>query len=152
MASTTGPDLTSAREAVERLQDDACIVTRPGGPAVLNQVTGKMEAPPPLTIYSAASTGEGGRSLADTDGTGGRCTVTYKSNARTDYREEGGRQILDSTPEARVPVDAPLIREGDIFTVVSSRRDPQLVTQEFRVSDVIESSWAISRRLVLEKR
>lgn len=151
MASTTGPDLTVAREAVERLQDDACIVTR-AGVAVLNETTGVMESPAPTTVYSAASVGEGGRSLADADGTGGRCSVSYPSNARSGYREEGGRQVLDSVPEARVPVDAPLIKEGDIFTVVSSRRDPQLVTKSFRVSDVIEKSMAISRRIVLEQR
>jgi hypothetical protein len=152
MASTTGPDLTFAQEAVERLQDDACIITRPSEPAVLNQLTGKVENPPPALIYSAASTGEGGRSLADADGTGGRCSVSYPSNARASYREEGGRQVLDSTPEAKLPIDAPLVKEGDIFTVVSARRDPQLVNQTFRVSDVIEKSMAVSRRLVLEKR
>jgi hypothetical protein len=152
MASTTGPDLTTAQESVERLQDDACIITRTSAAAVLNQVTGKMEYPPPATIYNAASTGEGGRSLADSDGTGGRCSINYPSNTQPSYREEGGRQILRSVLEAKLPIDAPLIREGDILTVVSSRRDPQLVNQVFRVSDVIEKSMAVSRRLVLEKR
>lgn len=151
MASTTGPDLSAAKEAVERLQDDSCIVTRVST-AVFNETTGKLEYPAPATIYSAASLGEGGRSLADSGGTGGRCSVNYPSSARAQYRTEGGRQILDSTPEARLPVDAPLVREGDIFTVVSSRRDPQLVNQVFRVSDVIEKSMAVSRRIVLEKR
>lgn len=152
MASTTGPDLTAAREAVEALQDDACIVTRAEGPDVFNEATGKMESPPPTVVYSAASVGEGGRSLADEDGTGGRCSVNYPSNARSGYREEGGRQVLDSIPEARVPVDAPIIQEGDTFTVVSSRRDPQLVTKTFRVSDVIEKTMAVSRHIVLEQR
>jgi hypothetical protein len=151
MASTTGPDLTTAREAVERLQDDSCIITRAGA-AVLNQVTGKMESPAPATIYNAASLGEGGRSLADKDGTGGRCSINYPSNTQPSYREEGGRQILRSVPEARIPLDAPLVLEGDILTVISSRRDPQLVNQSFRVSDVVEKSMVVSRRLVLEKR
>lgn len=152
MASTTGPDLTAAKEAVEALQDDSCIITRPQtGAAVLNQTTGKMEAPAPLTIYSHASLGEGGRSLSDSDGTGGRCSVGYPSNAQTRYRVEGGRQTLDPTPVAKIPIDSPLVKEGDIFTVMSSRRDPRLVGQEFRVSEVVEKSMAVSRRLVLQQ-
>ncbi len=150
MASTTGPDLTAGKEAVERLQDDACIITREAEP-VWNQVTGKTEYPAPLTIYSSASQGEGGRSLADTDGTGGRCSIGYPSNTQPSYREEGGRQILNAIPEAKLPIDAPLVLEGDLVKVVSSRRDPQLVNQEFRVSDVVEKTFAISRRLVLRK-
>jgi hypothetical protein len=151
MASTTGPDLTDAREAVEALQDDACLITRPS-PATFNQVTGNMDSAAPAVVYSAASIGDGGRSLADQDGTGGRCSISYPSSARAGYREEGGRQVLDSVPEARLPLDAPLVKEGDTFTVVSSRRDPQLVNQSFRVSDVIEKTMAVSRRLVLEKK
>jgi len=152
MASTTGPDLTSAKEAVERLQDDSCIITRGDGTPVWNQTTGKTEYGGASIIYSAASLGEDGRSLADQAGTGGRCSISYPSNAQASYRTEGGRQVLDEVPEAKIPVDGPLVREGDILTVVSSRRDPQLVGQAFRVSRVVEKTFAISRRIVLEKQ
>lgn len=151
MASNTGPDLSSAKEAVERLQDDACVITRTSGSPVLNQTTGNMEYPAAANIYNAASLGEGGRSLSDADGSGGRCSIGYPSNTQPSYREEGGRMILNSIPEAKLPLDAPLIREGDILIVKSSRRDPRLVGQEFRVADVIEKSMAVSRRIVLRK-
>lgn len=151
MASRTGPDLAPARAAVEALQDDACIITR-GGTPVLNQATGKLEAAAGATVYSAATLGEGGRSLADTDGVGGRCSINYPSNAQVSHRDEGGRQVLDATPEARIPLDAPVVLEGDILTVVSSRRDPQLVNKVFRVTDVTEKTFVVSRRLVLEHK
>jgi hypothetical protein len=153
MVSTTGPDLSFAKEAVERLQDDSCTITRdPAGDDVFNPDTGNVESPPGFNVYNAASLGEGGRSLADAGGTGGRCSVSYKTANQVAYRDEGGRQIMNSTPEARIPIDAPVVREGDFLTVVSSRRDPQLVGQTFRVADVIEATMAVSRRLMLEKR
>jgi hypothetical protein len=131
--------------------DDSCIITRPGvGAPVLNTATGVVTPPAPVTVYSAASVGSyDGRSLADSAATGGRCTVSVPGSREPGWRVDGGRQIPDDSSIGKIPVDAPEIREGDTFTVVTSRRDPHLSGRVFRVEHVIESTYAIARKMTL---
>lgn len=134
--------------------DDACVITRPGaGPPVLNEITGVLVPPAPTTIYDATTLGEDGRSLADAENIGGMCMVSPPSSlSDRALITEGSVEARVDTYSGKIPVDAPVIREGDNLTVLSSRRDPQLVDQTYRVERVYEGTFAISRRMRLEAR
>lgn len=151
MASTTGPDLATGRQAVENLMDDACVITRaaPGSTAALDVLTGHVDRDPGTTVYSAATTGEGGRPLADADGLGGMCKIKQQGSRVPTWRTEGGQLILNETREVGIPVDAPLVLAGDHITFTSARRDPQLVDTGYRVEAVIQKTFAIQRTLIV---
>jgi hypothetical protein len=136
--STTGPDLEAGRLAVEALFDDECIIRRdPGGDLddTLDLSTGQLTRPVghPKVIYT------------------GRCKVT-KQQAQTRNLAEGGRAIAAGVYSGGIPVDSPMPKTGDTLTVTSSRRDPSLVKQEFRVGEVYVSTFAISRKFELVLR
>lgn len=151
MASTTGPNLAPARVAVERLMDDSCEITRPNlGTGTLDEASGKILSPTPTVIYNQTTTGEGGRSLADAENLGGMCSTSRPDRRQASFHESGGRIIGNASPIGKIPVDAPLIKVGDLYRITSSRRDPQLVGKVYRVAEVIFSTYSVSRRLVLE--
>lgn len=150
MATETGPDLTVARQAVEALMDDTCeIVHDPQGVAddTLNTVTGELNPPAPddTTIYDATTLGEDGREL------GGRCKVTPMTR---DPRSttEGGVAVRTGLYNGGLPWDAPIPPIGAVLTVKTSRRDPDLVDQEFVVKDVAFGTFLVSRKMMLEIR
>lgn len=130
--------------------DDTCTIIRDSqGTAddVLNTVTGSLVPPAPdtVTVYDGATLGDAGREL------GGRCKVSAADPA-TDVRRQGGVDIFETAYNGSVPWDAPMPAIGDVLTITSSRRDPELVGQEFRVTAVGVSTFLISRRLRLDKR
>lgn len=151
MASTTGPKLDAGRRAVERLMDDACVITRPplDGTGTLNTQTGNVETASDTMIYNAASTGEDGRSLADADVQGGMCMVSSFGERQPSWRSEGGAIVLNENMALKIPVDAPLVKKGDEVWITSSRRDPQLVNNRYRIEAIVEKTFAISRRLIM---
>lgn len=138
MATETGPDLESAREAIEALMDDTCTIHRDSEGELdddLDLITGVLARPvgQPVLVYD------------------GRCKVS-KSAVQMKYSEEAGRAVPVRAYTGGIPVDSPLPAEGDILTVTSSRRDPYLVDQGFRVTEVVTSTWAVQRKFGLELR
>lgn len=138
MATETGPDLSSAVEAVEALMDDTCTISHdPEGELddMLDVDSGLLVQPfgTPGLVYS------------------GRCKVSA-SHTQMKYSEEAGRAVRIQAYSGSIPVGSPMPAEGDILKVTSSRRDPELVDQDFRVVDVIASSWAVQRKFGLERR
>lgn len=131
--------------------DDSCTITRPG-PRLLNETTGRV-SDTPTTIYGATSTGDGGRSLADAQSLGGKCYVSAPNSSTVPSTTlEGGVQILGDGYVLSIPVDAPEVKEGDEVRITSSRRDPRLTNQTYRVRRVVEKSFVVSRKMVLEAR
>lgn len=132
MASDNGPDLDSARDAIEALMDDACIVRYdPQGrhDDIWDHETGRRIRPNPddSIIYDASSVGDSGRSLADDDATGGKCKLKLASNESVPRSLiEGGGQQPQSFYHFSVPWDAPILSNGATIEMVSSRRDPEL--------------------------
>lgn len=134
----TGPDLSTARLAVEALMDDTCTITRDAegfSDDVLDPVTGRLAPPNPDTtsVYT------------------GRCKVS-PGGTQPSEREEGGSDVHARTYNGSVPWDAPMPAVGDLLTVASSHRDPQLVGKSFRVQSVAVSTFLVSRRMQLELR
>lgn len=137
MATTTGPDLTPAVRAVERLMDDTCVIVRnPGGvqDAVLNQVTGALVDPDSRDPVYRGKCKIGGTGLV------------------LGSRTEGGVSFEGETLALSLPLDSPQLLEGDVVTMTSSRRDPQLKGQTFTVIRIIYSSMAVSRKVLVEAR
>ncbi|MEU3046220.1 DUF6093 family protein [Streptomyces sp. NPDC006984] len=52
--------------------------------------------------------------------------------------------------QAMLPVTAPRANSGDLLTVISSSRDPQLVGRRFRVGDAIVGTFAVVRFVRLQ--
>ncbi len=150
MATETGPDLSTAVEAIEALMDDTCVIDRDPDAEldnVLDTVTGALTRPEghPFRVYDETTTGEGGRPL------GAKCKVT-KSNTQMKYSQEAGRAVRTAAFMGAIPVDSPMPWEGDILTVTSSRRDSELVGLTFRVGEVVVSTFAVQRKFELELR
>lgn len=152
MATTTGPDLSFARQQVEALMDDTCVITRDhqgGRDDVLNQDTGELVTKPndEAVVYDETSIGDGGREL------GARCKVSPMSaDSAARNVSEGGNPLRTRYYRGSIPWDAPMPAKGDELRLTSSRRDPELVGQLFYVEDVLTSTFLVSRRLVLERR
>lgn len=118
----TGPDLSPAVAAVERLMDDTCTITRdPAGTddAVLNQVTGLLEDNPESLIYS------------------GKCSIRMSAAGVASY--------------ITIPLSAPELLAGDVVLVTSTRRDPSLVNQSFTLKKPLYGTMSVSRKATLEE-
>lgn len=147
MATTTGPDLTVAREAVEALMDDTCIVTRPGDPDddVLDIDTGEIGSSSTATpVYGPDTLGFEDREL------GSRCKFKPASDNQPDEQEWGGDTRPRRFYSIGLPWDAPDVQEGDKIDCTSSRRDPLLVGQTFIVREVVYSTMLVQRRVTAE--
>lgn len=127
MSSSTGPDLSNATAVYEGLMDDTCRIDRQGemvyDPQTRRNVRGN------LTIYE------------------GRCMV---SNDTGEIGEQTGIDINTSTFEVEVPITATGIVSGDIITILTSRRDPELPTKKLRVKGAVFETFAIARTLTCE--
>lgn len=151
MATETGPDLSFAREQVEALMDDTCVIFLDDEGTeddVLDEVTGELQPPADDTanVYDETTLGYEDRPLE------GRCKVTPQGNDNPRYRNEAGEILSTRWYNGSIPWDSPLPVEGAILRVTSSRRDPELVDQEFRVREVVVSTFLVARRMVLEFR
>jgi hypothetical protein len=138
VATTTGPDLTGARAAVERLMDDTCTISSdPEYTAddTLDEETGELLRPAPdaATVYD-------GPCLVSAE------RITPSSSA------EGGTTIETRVYHGLLPWNAPVPVVGSLLTVTSSRRDPELVGKVFIVRGVAFKTKLVSRRLALELR
>lgn len=156
MASTTGPDLTTAVIKVEELMDDSCVIyaTSDAG-EVFNSSTGEVEVDLGDVIYDASSVSTvDGESLADDEATGGRCKVSPSIQDLTPSQtgEQTGTLELFRFYKFAVPIDAPLIPIGATVVVQSSRRDPRLVGAQLRVRELIRSTFAVQQKMLIEMR
>lgn len=150
MATQTGPDLNNARAAVERLMDDTCTITidaQGAGDDVLNDADGSLTPPDPdaSTIYDDTTTGDGGRAL------GARCKVSPAGLAPQTIIE-GDVDISQRVYNGSIPWDAPMPPVGGVLKVTSSRRDPQLVNEEFQIRSVVVSTFLVARKMQLVLR
>lgn len=128
--ATTGPDLSGAVQAVERLMDDTCSITDPGDmdDAVLTE-SGDLEP-------------RGARTPTYV----GKCKI---KQAEARYSDLAGHVAVRADYEGAVPLGAPELRNGMIWKHLSSRRDPQLVDKRFKVVAVLHSSFAVQRKVLL---
>lgn len=138
MATETGPDLSAAKEAIEALMDDTCLITRdPAGEAdsAFDPETGDLTTPvgQPILVYE------------------GQCKLS-KTKVQMKYSQEAGRAVPVQSYSGGIPLESGLPQEGDALLVTSSRRDPELAGREFRIAEVTLSSWAVQRRFDLERR
>lgn len=148
--TVTGPDLTGARLAIEKLMDDKCRIVRDVEgdlDDVLDEDTGLLAGPFGDTgiIYDDTTLGDAGRDLD------GRCTVTPADRVPR-IVESAGEPVMVQQYQASLPWDAPVIREGDTLEVTASRRDAQLVGVTLVVIEVFKTTYLISRKLLLEDR
>lgn len=141
MATSTGPDLSFAEVAIERLMDDTCVITRDQGGTLtgtLDRDTGTIVDSDLALVYD------------------GKCSVASTTVSSTSNREEGDSLI----PETSYTVSLPLSylrfhpnaepAQGDVVVVTSARRDPSLVNQGFKVGKILKRTMAVSRKMVVE--
>ena len=131
-------DLTGPRSTVASLFDATCTITRdPQGTTddVFDENTGQLTPPTgdTSTVYSGP-------------------TMIRPGGYAAQLRSEGDQIIESDTYRARLPVDAPLVAPGDIYTVDSCTSDPELVDQTFTVLAVTGGSLSVSRILTLQRR
>lgn len=137
MATSTGPDLAPAKAAVERLMDDTCDIVRAVGPSddTLNAVTGVLTSPvAATTIYS------------------GRCKVSPQGDVQPREIDEGGDELTHRLFKLAIPLALAPVAIGDDVTITSSRRDQELVGMKLVVREVLQSTFAVSRRMIAERR
>lgn len=145
-----GPNLQPARDALDRLMEDTCVIVRDQdgtGNLVLNEATGALEPTydDEAVVYGPATRGDGGREL------GGRCMLVPGGLQRRE--DSAGGQDLDvKVYTLTIPWDAPMPQYGDTVLILSSRRDPEMVGQQLRLRgnpDV--STFLVSRQLDVER-
>jgi hypothetical protein len=122
MATSTGPNLTSARDAVERLMDDTCLIRR-------NE----------LGVHDGVLDPQTGRVLEPAD-----ATVVFTGRCKIKHRGEGERQ---SMYEIGYPIGGLAPAEGDEVTITSARRDPKLVGLRLRIYEVVRGTFAIQHKV-----
>lgn len=113
------------------LFEDACTITRTTDQGTVNTITGELESPTSLPIYT------------------GTCSL-YPIESRRDRFDEFGQGLI-YTRQYRVvlPYDVPEILIRDIFTLTASD-DPQAVGRPMEVRDVILSTNLGYRRLTVQ--
>lgn len=123
--------------------DDECIVTVDEGgvdEAVLNQETGELEQLPASTVYE------------------GKCKIKSPKGLSNRPVEEGGQIYTQGEYELGLPLSVLEANpdqepaKGMWVLVTSSRRDPGLVGQKFRIIEVIYGTFAVQRKCPLERR
>lgn len=143
MSTETGPDLSSAVEAITLLMDDTCELLPPGGQAQLNHETLELVQAEAAAVYS------------------GRCKLSSAasaSGAGARQVSEGAAQSVQSNytlslplfDDAGEPVAAP--ERGQTAVVTSSRRSPALVGRRFRVTGVALGTFQVQWKAWCELR
>lgn len=130
------PDLTRAQSRVESLMVDVCKITRDPQQEfddVLDVDTGELGQPDSdqLFVYR------------------GVCIV--KPNKGYRQTDVGGETTAERYHDLLVPLSAPEVRIGDLVEITVSQRDPQLLGDKFVVTDTIATSFAIVRRIEMER-
>jgi hypothetical protein len=146
VATETGPDLSTAADAITALMDDTCTITGPladdRAPAgELDPVTLQIASDQPVEWYS------------------GRCKVQHAGTSTiAKGADEGGAerrysQVYLAIPLATddgAPIAAP--QPGMRATITSSRRSPALVGRVVRVLEVQAKTFQIQWKCLGEVR
>lgn len=135
--AATGPDISAGEQALERIMDDGCDLTRNlsgQADALLNSATGQLVQAGPQLLYS------------------GRCMVRGTDGS---VLERGGAYPVQSNPTLYLPLSYlrlnPLAEpaRGDLVIITSSRRDPAMVGRRYEIDDIAGSTFAVARRCKL---
>lgn len=129
------PNLDGAREAINRLLGDRCVIRFDADGRrddVLNEDTGIMEPPAgdAPTIWA------------------GPCKVRVDNS---DVVDEVGKRLDFSRYTVTLPWDAPVIPIGAEVEIIDSARDRQLVGMRASVRGVERKTFLVSRRLQVEE-
>lgn len=141
MATDTGPDLESGREAVEALMDDTCDIYGPEldrGQWAIDPDT--LQLIPPAAAQPIYS---------------GQCMIKdIASNSRGNVpSDEGGKPIMILSTEVGLPLyDSPAVPSGSVVICTSSRRNPFLVGASVLISDAVLKTMAIKYGLLGTRR
>ena len=138
MTTETGPDLTFAQQALTSLMDDTCTIHDvPNVPdGTLNEDTLVIEnSTAPTLVYTGA------------------CKVRPASAALlARISEEGGRKQRTSIYQAAIPHDSVKPSPGQVLKMTGSRRNAALVNREFRITEVLLSTFHLQWSMVCELR
>ena len=125
----------TARAYFERRQADlfrdTATVTRPGEGGTLNPVTGVWTPAATTVVYS------------------GPCLIRGFAWEGTDV-QYGDQEVRLRRARAKFPVNTP-IRLDDVVVPTASTYDSGMVGKSFRVTDVPNDGWQISRWTIIEE-
>lgn len=130
------PDLARAQARVESLMIDSCKITRDAQQElddVLDVDTGQLEAPDDDSLFVYY----------------GACIV--KPNKGYRQTDVGGETTAERYHDLLIPLGAPEVKIGDRVEIAVASRDPQLVGSRFVVTDSIAASFAVVRRIEMER-
>lgn len=114
---------------------DSCKITRDSQQElddVLDVDTGQLEAPDDDSLFVYY----------------GACIV--KPNKGYRQTDVGGETTAERYHDLLIPLDAPAVNIGDRVEIMVAR-DPQLVGSRFVVTDSIAASFAVVRRIEMER-
>jgi hypothetical protein len=127
--------LGRGRAMSESLMPDTCKVTRGGGPAVLNEETGKSERPDPVVVYEGPFRSRGVNTAA------GEIDAAAQLLVET-----------DASVSFPVSADTAQITKNDTVEWTSSEFDPGLVGRTVRITGPFaKTSHAVARRFRVEE-
>ena len=155
MATSHGPDLSQARKAVERLMDDRCQIYRYPATAdqdTMDPATGVLTTTARTMIYPTQAMIDDPDDDAVTDGP---CQFRNVGEGftTTQTKLQGGDPQTYRMYNMRAPINkCPPLREGDEVVCISSRRDPDLPDVVFTIRESMKSSFAISRKILVEEQ
>lgn len=137
MATANGPDLTTAVNAVERLMDDTCEIRFDAEGTtddVLDEETGKLvrRAGDATLLYS------------------GKCKIAPWGQDQPRVRTTDDLEQRPRWYRLGLPIDETAPPRGAVVTMTSTRRDPWLVGKELVVKENIGSTFAVSRKVMVE--
>lgn len=125
-------ELPFLRQQAESLMVDEATITRNGGEAVFDPVTGTYTDPADSTIYT------------------GPCRVQVGAPSVT-TPEAGGDVLSVLRLTVQVPVSATGIQVNDVVTITAATHDPDLEGKTYRVTGTHAKTHATARRLEVEE-
>lgn len=135
-------DLSQIKQMVEdEFMDDVCTITRDEDlltdetwdPVTLTYSGGDA----PVTVY-----GPGGAE-------GGKCWVS--SNTPAAETNEGGAMVQSMWYWLHIPLSADPVQDGDLVTINSSLRDPELVGKTFIIQHDEVGTFKIKRKIRMRR-
>ncbi len=129
MAGNSGPDLSTAVDAVEALMDDRCRITRDQRvkPKLDTKTGSVVDAVPSVLVEDHP------------------CSVKFSGGYP--QRGDGESDVVDADYVLSFPLyTTPELKVGDIVEVTDTRRDPELVGRKFKLEAPYRKTFAVSRK------
>lgn len=120
--------LRDGRAAFERRMRATCLIRRVTGSTINEWGT---ETPTYITVYA------------------GKCYTRYPGMAFEQNPEVGGFNLTVSRLVLRIPF-GPVVKPGDVVTIVSDVDNPQMVGSKLRVASMDDQSQATAQRVLCE--